>query len=479
MNGINIIFTALTGHLKWLLFLSVFSLLSACGGAPDSDTQAPVITFNGEADIAAIQGRDYTDPVTATDNVDGAVAVTITGEIDTSTLGNYEVTYTATDAAGNQATVTRNITVREALPFITTWKTDNYGASEDNQTTISTTTSNQNYTVDWGDGSQDAGVAGEITHTYASAGIYTVSISGVFKNIAFATPFGPETDSQKLLTIEQWGDTQWSTMQSAFRGAINLVLNASDVPDLSNVTDMSDMFFNAINFNGDISGWDVTSVTDMSSMFGGASVFNSDISQWDVSSVTDMGAMFGSASAFNGDISGWDVSAVTDMSWMFYGTSVFNGDISGWDVSSVTEMSYMFYEASAFNGDVGGWDVSSVTSMSWMFYRASVFNGDISGWDVSSVTNMSWMFDSAYAFNRDISGWDVSSVTDMASMFYYVTLSTQNYDALLQGWSSKVLQPSVYFSGGNSQYSSAAQAARDALVNTYGWNVTDGGLEAQ
>ena len=36
---------------------------------------------------------------------------------------------------------------------------------------------------------------------------------------------------------------------------------------------------------GNISGWDVSNVTDMSSMFYGCTYFNQDISNWDVSKV--------------------------------------------------------------------------------------------------------------------------------------------------------------------------------------------------
>ena len=82
---------------------------------------------------------------------------------------------------------------------------------------------------------------------------------------------------------------------------------------------------------------------------------------WKVSQVTDMFQMFYQASEFNADISGWDTSSVTDMGYMFYGASAFNADISGWDTSSVTRMASMFYEASAFNGNISGWDTSSVT----------------------------------------------------------------------------------------------------------------------
>ena len=102
-------------------------------------------------------------------------------------------------------------------------------------------------------------------------------------------------------------------------------------------------------------------ITDMSDMFVTAYDFNQDISSWDVSSVTDMDDMFGYTNTFNQDISSWDVSSVTDMSVMFYYATAFNQDISSWDVSSVTEMNGMFAYAFAFNQDIGSWDVENVT----------------------------------------------------------------------------------------------------------------------
>jgi len=71
----------------------------------------------------------------------------------------------------------------------------------------------------------------------------------------------------------------------------------------------------------------------------------------------------------------------------------------------------------------------------------------------------------------------VSSVTDMAYMLFDVTLSTTNYDALLNGWAANIVQNNVSFSGGHSIYSTAAETARSTLVNTYGWTISDGGAE--
>ena len=59
---------------------------------------------------------------------------------------------------------------------------------------------------------------------------------------------------------------------------------------------MSHLFYGCTNFV-DISVWDV-SVIDMSRMFDTASNFNQDISNWDVSNVTNISGMFWNALSF-------------------------------------------------------------------------------------------------------------------------------------------------------------------------------------
>ena len=79
------------------------------------DGTKPVITLNGEAAISVSQGETYTDAgATAVDDVDGTVEVITTGSVDTQKVGEYTLTYHASDAAGNEATQTRIITVVDA-----------------------------------------------------------------------------------------------------------------------------------------------------------------------------------------------------------------------------------------------------------------------------------------------------------------------------------------------------------------------------
>ena len=72
------------------------------------DTTAPVITVLGENPTTVEQGAIYTD---AGATADGGETVTTSGTVDTSTVGAYTLTYSATDAANNTGTATRTVNV--------------------------------------------------------------------------------------------------------------------------------------------------------------------------------------------------------------------------------------------------------------------------------------------------------------------------------------------------------------------------------
>ena len=81
------------------------------------DTTPPVISLLGSSTINLTVGDTLTDPgVTATDDVDGDVTLSITasGIVDTSTPGTYVITYSVTDTAGNTTAVDRTIIVSAA-----------------------------------------------------------------------------------------------------------------------------------------------------------------------------------------------------------------------------------------------------------------------------------------------------------------------------------------------------------------------------
>lgn len=357
-------------------------------------------------------------------------------------------------------------------PFVTTWKTDNPGFLEgsDNQITIKThQEESYAYTVHWGDGTSDSGVTGDITHTYPEVGIYKVSISGSFPRIHFV-------GLQKIIEVNQWGSTKWSSMASAFAACAYLDVVALDVPDLSNVTDLSGMFDSCASLKGNDSfnEWDTSAATNMREMFAFTNIFNQDIGRWDTGSVTNMNRMFMYTIEFNQNIGAWDTSSVVDMGGMFIETTAFNQDIGSWDTSSVTNMDSLFPFAVSFNQDISGWDTGSVTNMNSMFYDSDAFNQDISSWDTSSVATMNSMFGETTVFDQNLGAWDVTSVTSMRRIFGSTALSVENYDKTLQGWSTQSLQNGVEFDGGNSQYC-LGEVARQKLIDDFDWIITDGG----
>lgn len=312
---------------------------------------------------------------------------------------------------------------------------------------------------------------GSATCLYASPGVYQVAIYGYFPQYySYNHP-----DAPKLISIDQWGNNQWSSLARSFQHSVNLsTINALDNPNMTGITSLAYMFTESgLSTGNSLSSWNTSNITDMSYMFSSTSM-NIDIGSWDTSSVINMSNMFYRATAFNQDLGNWDTSSVTDMSGMF-GLSQFDQDISSWDVSNVTNMAQMFYANQDFNQDISNWDTSNVSSMYGMFSSSSTFNQDISSWDTSSVTDMSYMFYNNQSFNQNIGSWDISSLNGAAYMFALASLSQVNYDNLLAGWSAQA--PNI--NSGVIFYSNAVycnQSARNILTSApYNWNITDGG----
>jgi len=429
------------------------------------------------------------------------------------------------EAQGVEQLISEEITINvinvaeldDPTSFITTWNVDNgqivtLGINPDYV---------YDYAINWGDGTLENLTDDKPSHTYTTAGVYSIAIQGNFPALQMENSDVPSQIA--LASIDQWGAINWQSMYHAFYNCENMINNATDVPDLAQVTNMSGMFYNALAFNGDLEPWDVgnvtnmsqmfynanafngaittwnvSQVTDMSEMFFGANMFNKDIgawnvgnvismknmfgftsfnqdiSNWVVSNVENMSGMFGYVTNFNQDIGGWSVNKVTDMSAMFSEASSFNQDISSWDVSQVTDMSYMFNGAEAFNQDIGSWDVGQVTNMAVMFNSATSFNQDLSNWNVENVTNMNLMFKSAEKFDQSLGNWNIGKVTTMASMLNSCGMLSSNYGATLEGWANQLVQQDVELGAIGLEYCSGSNAAlaRDFLVTDFGWDIS-------
>jgi trimeric autotransporter adhesin len=130
--------------------------------------------------------------------------------------------------------------------FAFTAKTDNTGVSTSTQFQLPLTTSTGlNIVVDWGDATTStitSHLDAAVTHTYASAGTYSISITGTLPGFQFAF----SGDRQKILNISNWGVLDITT-NSAFNGCTNLTCSATDAPTIS-TTDLSRNFCKCLYF---------------------------------------------------------------------------------------------------------------------------------------------------------------------------------------------------------------------------------------
>ncbi len=288
-----------------------------------------------------------------------------------------------------------------------------------------------NYTVHWKPkgsvairGTKD-GQTADCVVNFGAAGDHSLAISGEFPRIK---SFG-----SRLISVDQWGTAQWTSMNTAFNGCVNLISLPEQAPDLSGCTNLRFMFSDASKFNQGLNNWDVSEVSNMMGMFNGAS-------------------------QFNGDISGWDVGKLRTVS--HFSTSNNNG---------------MFMGAAKFIQDISGWEIQGITNMCGMFKDAISFNQDISGWNVSDVTNISSLFEGAISFNQDLSGWDLSSCTN----FRNSVLSIDTYSSYLIKMAAKNDIPNgLRIDASGLEYNKRATPARGKLIDDHNWSFNDDRLES-
>jgi surface protein len=332
-----------------------------------------------------------------------------------------------TNDGGKGWTITGDNSSSVCNQFVTTWNLATAGSGATQLSFEVATTGTVSYT--WTE------VGGSATGSSTFSG-NTLSITGLPSGKTIKLRISPTnfqriymhnvSDRNRLVDVEQWGSTAWTSMASAFSGCSNLKLTATGIPNLS-------------------------SVTRMESMFQGCS------------------KLVGTSS-----IGSWDVSKVTVMSSLFNNCFLFNQNIASWNTAKVFTMQNMFFNASAFNQNIGNWNTAKVTNMSGMFYGAGAFNQNIGSWNTAAVTSMNNMFNNASAFNQNIGNLTLNASVTMTDMLRSCGMDCNNYSATLIGWNSQSVTGRTLGATGL-KYGPYASTDRSNLTGTKGWTITDGG----
>lgn len=198
--------------------------------------------------------------------------------------------------------------------------------------------------------------------------------------------------------------------------------------DVSQVTDMTSFFSDCRVLNGvDLSGWDTSNVTNMSNMFFEAfdqteNLIHLDLSSFDTSNVVDMSGMFSRCTKVQStDISSFDTSNVVNMNRMFFACNeLITLDIAHFDTSNVVYMSRLFAECKKLRYvDVSNFDTSSAIDLSVMFrLNYELESVDVSNFDTSLVQAMRYMFANCELLETiDVSNFNTESVNYLTYMF--------------------------------------------------------------
>ncbi len=364
------------------------------------------------------------------------------------------------------------------MPFITTWQT----TSPNQKITIPILSSlDYEYNIDWeNDGIIDEfAVTKAAEHIYSTSGLHQIAITGVFPCIYINNG----SEKENIVSIDQWGDIEWETMESAFDGAENLLYKTTDSPDLSQVILLTNMFRNAALLDADLSYWDISGVLDMAEMLAGTGMSTSNydklLYRWSKQQVQEsvvLGAQELSFCVSNNskqelESQGWNIQDEGQscsgnrpfiMTWRTTTANqemlisvkendyTYNYDVD-WDNDGVIDQTnitgdllhtypvvgdhkvaiYGTFPAIDFSSNDARFDLINIDqwgdieweTMEESFGGCQSMNSDAYDVpDLRKVTSLNRMFNLCRVFNGDLSQWDVSTIQDMSSTFYFASI---------------------------------------------------------
>lgn len=284
-----------------------------------------------------------------------------------------------------------------------------------------------NAVIYWGDGSQSIITAyndTDLTHTYATGGTYTVTITGSLPAIYFNNG----GDMLKVTGITNYEDLDFVSDQlSAFYGCGNMTtFNAGS----SGITFLNET---------------LTSATNM---------FNNCSFPTFTEGITFAALTTANSFCYQGDL--------TSLASTITFASLVTASNSFWD--------------NEFTQLPAGMTLNLLSNGSGMFFSTplSTLGSSVTLPAITNGSNMFW----GCTFTTVSNSMSLPNLTNGGNMFNNITLTTENYSQLLVNIEANNSNTGVTFHGGNSQYNTTGQTARNALTSRVPpWTITDGGLE--
>ena len=148
----------------------------------------------------------------------------------------------------------------DATHFISTWTTDNTGASDSRSIQLPLhANGTYDFDVDFGDGSPVVRVThfNQSLHIFPSPNSYTIRINGTIEGWRFSSG----GDRLKLISVDQWGPLRLGDGGEHFWGCFFMRILATDRLNLAGVTTLYRSFkHTGIGVEGNLNAWDVSQV---------------------------------------------------------------------------------------------------------------------------------------------------------------------------------------------------------------------------
>lgn len=320
------------------------------------------------------------------------------------------------------------------------------------------------------------------------------------------------------IDISLWNTSNILSFASMFQNcaSLNTITGIEDL-DVSSATNISRMFQNIGLTSLDLSNWITAEVTNIQLTFANNSFTSLNLTGWNTNKVTNMQDTFSFITTLETitGISLWSTSALQNLQGTFRNsTSLTSLDLSNWDTSNVTlftstagvtPLNGTFYLCSSLTSlNLTGWvstststlrglfrNCSSLTSISgvnglitgnitvleWLFSNCGFTTLDLSTSNTSNVTNFNSIFRVSTSLTTlNLSGWNIESGTNFNNFLTDVPLNTTSYDNILINFGGQTPITERTFDANLCKYTSAAESARNTLINDYDWIINDDGL---